>query len=319
MNSHCKTETTRTPSNFVGIDVSKHHLDIHMPGDIASRYDNTADGLDRFIGALHAALPTAHVVCEATGGYERRLVEALLNAGITVSVVQPGRVRHFALAEGLLAKTDRIDAALIARFAEKITPRPETAPLPDAVRLREMMEARKVIVDSITETRARLELATGYLAEELRQMLDELETRLARVERDLAEHTRTSEALKARSRRLQELKGVGPVLSGMLLAYVPELGVVSDKTLASLIGVAPHPRDSGAMKGYRRIRGGRSQVRHVLYMAAVAAARSNPILKNYYERMINRGKPAKVALVAVMRKMLCVLNKTIADPNFSLA
>lgn len=215
MNSHCKTETTRPQSAFIGIDVSKHHLDVAMPGGSATRCDNTPGGIDRLAGSLKASAPDAHVICESTGGYERHLVRRLLAVSIKVSVVQPGRVRHFALAEGLLAKTDRIDAAL--------------------------------------------------------------------------------------------------------LAYVPELGQVSDKTLASLVGVAPYPRDSGTMKGRRTIRGGRAQVRHILYMAAVCASRSNPVLKAFYARLREKGKPAKIALVAVMRKMLCVLNRLLADPNFCLA
>lgn len=319
MNSHCKIETTRTQSSYIGIDVSKKHLDIALPGGIASRYDHTPEGLERLATAIRDSHPHVQVVCEATGGYERDLVRAMFAAAIPVSVVQPGRVRHFALAEGLLAKTDAIDAALIARFGEKIAPRPETPPDPDAVRLREMLEARRIVLNTITENRSRLELAEGYLAAQLRQMLASLEASLSAIETDLAAHIRQSRLLRQASHRMQELKGVGPVLSGTLLAYVPELGHVSDKTLASLIGVAPHPRDSGLHKGRRSIKGGRPQVRHVLYMAAVTAARSNDVLKEFYQRLIARGKPAKVALVAVMRKILCVLNRLLADPNFSLA
>lgn len=312
-------ETTRTQSTFIGIDVSKRHLDICMPGGSTTRHENTPEAIERLADALRASSSDVQVFCEATGGYERTLVRTLIGADITVSVVQPGRVRHFALAEGLLAKTDRIDAALIARFGEKIGPRPEIAPDPDAVRLREMLEARRTVVDFITQTNARLELAEGFLATELKRTLKSLESQRNRIEEHIAKHTRTSETLITRSRRMQELKGVGPVLSATLMAYVPELGNVSDKTLASLVGVAPYPRDSGTVKGRRSIRGGRSQVRHVLYMAAVTAARSNPLLKAFYDRLREKGKPAKVALVAVMRKMLSVLNRLIADPNFSLA
>ncbi len=319
MNSHCKIDTTRTHSSYIGIDVSKKHLDVALPGGAAARYHRSPEGLALLATAIRTSHPHAHVVCEASGGYERDLVRAMFAAAIPVCVVQPGRVRHFALAEGLLAKTDAIDAALIARFGGKIQPRPETPPEPDAVRLREMLEARRIIVDTITENRSRLELAEGYLAEELKRMLSSLEARLEVIEADIAAHTRRSGLLKDRSRRLQELKGVGPVLSGTMLAYVPELGHVSDKTLASLVGVAPHPWESGLYKGRRRVKGGRAQVRRVLYMAAVAAARSNDILKAFYERLIAKGKPAKVALVAVMRKMLAVLNRLVADPNFSLA
>lgn len=319
MNSHCKTESTRTHPSYIGIDVSKRQLDIAMPDGISTRCDNTAADIRRLVRTISSSTPFPQVVCEATGGYERSLVRALFDAEIPVSVVQPGRVRHFALAEGLLAKTDRIDAALLARFGEKIGPRSELRPDPDAVRLREMLEARRVTVDSITETNARLELAEGYLAKELMGMLGGLERRLARIEGDIATHTRHSESLHARSSRMQELNGVGPVLSGTLLAYVPEIGKVSDKRIASLVGVAPYPHESGTMKGRRSIRGGRSQVRQVLYMAAVCAAHSNPVLKVFYDRLRQQGKPAKIALVAVMRKMLCVLNRLLADPTFSLA
>lgn len=319
MNSHYKTETTRTHLSYIGIDVSKQHLDVCMPEGSTPRCDNTPEGLERLVASFKSRAPDVHVICEATGGYERRLVRRLMEASIKVSVVQPRRVRHFALAEGLLAKTDRIDAALLSRFGEKIGPRPEIPADPDAVRLREMHEARRVILDGILENQRRLELAEGYLAVQLKEILAPLERQLERIEADIAEHTRTSESLHARSQRMQELKGVGPVLSGALLTYVPELGCISDKTLASLVGVAPYPRDSGTMRGRRAIRGGRAQVRHVLYMAAVCASRCNPILKDYYERLRNNGKPAKIALVAVMRKMLCVLNRLIADPHFSLA
>lgn len=312
-------ETTRTEIIHVGVDVSKHHLDVHIPGCPARRDPNTASGIAALIAALKAH-PHPRVICEASGGYERGLTLALLDAGTDVCVVQPGRVRHLALAEGLLAKTDRIDAELLSRFGRKLEPRCEVAPDPDAVRLREMLEMRRVLVDHITGTGNRLELARGYLREHLEVQLAGFKASLLGVEGDIANHLKNSAALSAKAKRLQQLKGAGPVLAATLLAYVPELGHVGDKTLASLIGVAPHPRDSGMTSRARRVRGGRAVVRHVLYMAAVAAARSNEVLKVFYRRMRQeKGKPAKLALVAVMRKMLCVLNRLIADPQFTLA
>lgn len=320
MNSHGKSETTRTEITHVGVDVSKHHLDVHIPGLPARRDQNTAGGIAALIDVLKT-LPCPRVICEATGGYERALAASVLDAGLEACIVQPSRVRHLALAEGLLAKTDRIDAALLSRFGEKLQPRSEIAADPDAVRLREMLEMRRVLVDLITTTTGnRLELAQGYLREHLEAQLAGFKTSLEEVERDIATHLKTSPDLSAKADRLQQLKGVGPVLAATLPAYVPELGKVGDKTLASLAGVAPHPRDSGQTSRRRRVRGGRAVVRHVLYMAAVSAARSNAVLKEFYQRLRQeKGKPAKLALVAVMRKMLGVLNRLVADPQFTLA
>ena len=251
---------------------------------------------------------------------ERRLAAELAGAGHAVAVVNPRQARDFARALGELAKTDRIDAVLLSRFGEKLQPRCEVAADPDAVRLREMLEMRRVLVDLITTTGNRLELARGYLREHLEAQLAGFKTSLEGVEGDIASHLGTSPELSAKAERLQQLKGVGPVLAATLLAYVPELGKVGDKTLASLVGVAPHPRDSGMTNRTRRVRGGRAVVRHVLYMAAVSAARSNQVLKVFYRRLRqDKGKPAKLALVAVMRKMLGVLNRLLADPQFSLA
>ncbi len=312
-------ETTRTEITHVGVDVSKHHLDVHIPGCPPRRDPNTAAGIAALVAAL-GTHPHPRVICEASGGYEGALGRALLDARIEVCVVQPGRVRHLALAEGLLAKTDRLDAELLSRFGRKLEPRCETAPDPDAVRLREMLETRRVLVDLVTATVNRLELARGYLREHLQAQLDGFKASLKSVGKDISAHLEGSAALSAKAARLQQLKGAGPVLAATLLAYVPEMGKVGDKTLASLIGVAPHPRDSGTKSGVRRVRGGRAAVRHVLYMAAVTAARSNQVLKDFYRRLREeKGKPAKLALVAVMRKMLCVLNRLIADPRFVLA
>lgn len=319
MNSHCKIETIRTAINHVGIDVSKLHLDVSIAGTKAMRLANTAAGLQQLQKRL-ARLAHPRVTCEATGGYEKRLVSFLLEAGIEVCVAAPGRVRYLAHAEGLLAKTDSIDAELIRRFAEKIDLPLQRQTDPAALRLRQMSDYRRMLSEDIVKTVNRLELAEGYLREQLEGLLAHLKSIKKRVEADIAAHLRTAEELAHKAARLQQLQGVGPVLATTLLAHVPELGQVSDKTLACLIGVAPHPKQSGNFKGKASIRGGRAHVRHVLYMAAVAAARSNPVLSAFYQRLRSQsGKTAKVALVAVMRKMLSVLNKLITQPNFSLA
>lgn len=319
MNSHSKPETTQPETTFIGIDVSKQQLDYSIAAAAPSRVSNTARGRAKLLNIIRSQ-PGAWVVCEATGGYEQPLVAALLQAGIQVSVVQPARVRHFALAEGLLAKTDGIDARLLARFAEKIRPRAELPAEPHAVLLREMLEARRVLVDQLAEITNRLEQANGYLAKTLKVQQRHLDKQLAKVVADIDAHIGENAELKRRAERLQQLKGVGPVLAATLMAYLPELGKLPDKTISSLVGVAPHPYDSGNTCRKRRIRGGRAVIRRVLYMAAVSAIRSNPILRAFYKRLREqKGKPAKLALVAVMRKMLSVLNRLIADPHFSLA
>lgn len=319
MNSHCKIETIQTETNHVGIDVSKQHLDVSIAGSKSQRLANTPAGLR----ALHqklGRLDHPRVTCEATGGYEKRLVASMLDAGIEVCVAAPGRVRYLAHAEGLLAKTDSIDAELIRRFAEKIPLPLQIKADPDACTLRQMSDYRRMLNDDIVKTGSRLELAEGYLREQLQSQLAHLEGLKKNVEADISAHIRATAVMAKKAARLQELKGVGPVLAATLLAHVPELGSVSDKTLACLVGVAPHPKQSGNFKGKASIRGGRANVRHVLYMAAVTASRSNPVLAAFYQRLRTQsGKTAKVALVAVMRKMLGVLNKLIAQPNFSLA
>jgi len=318
MNSYSKNESANPAVNFVGMDVSKAKLDSFVTGGKPRVDDNTSRGHAALIGHLRG-LQNPRVVCEASGGYERAAVAALLDAGIGVCVVPPGRVRHFALAEGLLAKTDRIDAELLARYGEKIRPPLELPADPAAVRLREMLDYRRIISDRRVATSAQLSLAKGYLREGLQAQLDGLKAALRQVNKDIAAHIKADPVLRDKAKRLRQLCGVGPMLAATLLAYLPELGLEGDKTLASLAGVAPHPADSGQYRGKRRIRGGRAVVRDVLYMAAVTASTHNPILAAFYQRLTKKGKPGKVALVAVMRKMLSVLNRLIADPQFSLA
>jgi transposase len=324
MNSHCKNEMTapeksNSETTYVGLDISKSRLD-SVVADGKPREDaNSPEGRCAFV--KHVALLTKpRVICEATGGYEKAIVGALMEAGIEVCVVQPGRVRHYALAEGLLAKNDRIDARLLARFGEKIQPRCEIRPEPSAQRLREMLEYRRILTDTIVETRNRLELATGYLRDGLQTQVDALEAAIKQVDSDIELHISSHPDLCSRAKRLRMLCGAGPVLAATLMAYLPELGRVDGKVIAALVGVAPHPYDSGNRSKKRKVTGGRDCVRHVLYMAAISAVRHNPILSAFYKRLKEqKGKPHKVAIVAVMRKMINVLNRLIADPEFSLA
>lgn len=318
MNSHHKTEIIQTQINHVGIDVSKLHLDVSIAEMKTKRFPNSSKGIEELVKKI-SGLPKPCITCESTGGYEMRLVNSLHEAAIPVAIASPGRVRYFAKAEGLIAKTDAIDAQLIRRFAEKITIHRHQKPSPQAQRLREMTDSRRFLCENITQIQNRLELAQGYKKEILLAQLTQAKELKEKVEKDIQNHLKEFEELGKKAARLQELKGVGPVLATTILAQLPEIGNVSDKTIACIVGVAPHPKQSGNYVGKSSIRGGRAAIRHVLYMGAVTAIRSNPILKAFYERLRQSGKSTKIAIVAVMRKMLCVLNKLVANPEFSLA
>lgn len=306
-----------TPTH-IGIDVSKARLDVHIPGHPHLQVANSTGGLEELFAAL-SGVESPHLVCESTAGYQKLLASTCLLRGVPVSVVQPARARHFALAAGILAKTDRIDAKLLSAYGATHKPPVLVTPEPEAVALRQMLEARRVLVELITDTNNRLELAEGFLRHTLLKLLRSTQRLLGQADARIASHVKASPVLASKAARLCELKGAGPVLAHTLLAFLPELGKLPDKTACCLAGVVPHPRDSGGNCGKRRIRGGRSEVRKVLYMAAVSAARSNPVLKTFYARLIKAGKPAKVAITAVMRKMISVLNKLLADPDFALA
>jgi len=304
--------------HYVGLDISKDQLDYSLSDTEEGKFPNTVADRAQFIKKLHA-LHTARVVCEASGGYEKVIVAELLAAGLEVCLVHPGRVRAFAHAEGLLAKTDRLDRCLLRRYGQKMAPRLAVPTDPVVATLRELLEHRRALTTQLSEVKGRLPLAGATL----RQLLDAqktfLEEQIAQVETMIEKHIDSDPGLHAKSERLQQIKGVGEVLSATMLAYVPELGKLESAQLVALIGVAPHPKESGASRAPRHVRGGRSQVRHVLYMAAVCAAWANPILAAFYQRLLAKGKPPKVCLVAVMRKMVCLMNRLIQDPNFVLA
>lgn len=306
------------PPDYVGVDISGAQLDYCLSDTQEGCLANDAAGRATLIGWLKK-LSRPRVVCEASGGYERMLVSELLEAGIEVCLVHPGRVRAFAYAEGLLAKTDRIDARLLRRFGERVQPRLRMPEDPAAAVLRELLDHRRALLEQVTVVDERLRLARPTLAKLLNKQKAFLDRQIKEVEKLIRRHIDDDPELRGKSERLQQVKGVGPVLASTLLAYVPELGKVEDNAVSALVGVAPHPRDSAKSKRPRHIRGGRPAVRHVLYMAAVAAARSNPILSAFYQRLKARGKPPMVCLVAVMRKMLCVLNRLLQKPELTLA
>lgn len=312
-----ETTTPAPEATYVGLDIAKDRLDYTVDGVRCDHVPNTVAGHEHLLDALRP-LRHVRVVCEATGGYERAIVAALLLAKIEVCVVNPGRVRAFALAEGLLAKTDRLDAQLLRRFGQRVQPRLHMPMDAAAVTLRELLDYRRQVSEQLVAVRNRLELAGPVLRPRLEGQMGFLQKELAESDRLIAEHIDHDDTLRRKAARLRELQGAGPVLTATLLAHVPELGEIESPQLSALIGVAPFAHDSGHSHRARHVRGGRAVVRHVLYMAAVTATRHNPVLAAFYARLVAAGKPKPVALVAVMRKMLHVLNRLLADPDFVL-
>ena len=253
---------------------------------------------------LHPSL----VVLEATGGLEAPLTGALAEAGLPVVVVNPRQVRDFAKATGKLAKTDAIDAHVLAHFADAVRPTPR--PLPDAQTqaIAALLARRRQMVAMLTAEKNRFRTANVVVREDILQHITWLKKRLSKLDTDLRETLRQSPIWREKDNLLQSVPGVGPVLSLTLLAQLPELGTLSRRQIAALVGVAPLNRDSGTLQGKRTVWGGRATVRTALYMGALVASRWNPVLRSFYHRLCAAGKPKKVALTACMRKMLTILN-----------
>jgi transposase len=297
----------------IGIDVSKDRLDAGVePGGEAWQATNDLPGISSLVERLLALQPTT-VILEATGGYELPLVGALLAAGLPVSVVNPRQVRDFARATGQLAKTDAIDARVLARFGEAV--RPELRVLPDTAtqELAALVARRRQLIEMLTAEKNRLRLAARAVHRDIQHHIRWLERRLSDLDGDLAEQVRSSPSWRERDDLLQSVPGIGPVSSVTLLAQLPELGRLNRKEIAALVGVAPLNRDSGSLRGRRTVWGGRAHVRAALYMATLTATRHNPVIRSFYTRLLAAGKPKKVALVACMRRLLTVLNAISRD------
>ncbi|WP_408895628.1 IS110 family RNA-guided transposase [Rhodovastum atsumiense] len=299
---------------FVGIDVAKKHLDVHvLPAATSFRVDRDGAGLDDLRDRLQGLSP-ALIILEATGGYEKVVLATLAGAGLPVLAVNPRQIRDFARACGRLAKTDQLDAAVIARFAERI--RPELRPLPDAATqmLGEIAARRRQIIDMISAESMRLKQATARkLQRGINAHLAWLQQELTDIDTDLDSAIRESDVWSRNEALLDSVPGVGKTTARTLLAELPELGTLDRRHISALAGLAPFNHDSGTHRGKRSIRGGRTVVRSALFMAAWVATRRNPILKSVYERLIAAGKAHMVALVACMRKLLTILNAIIRD------
>jgi transposase len=292
---------------FVGIDVSKAQLDVAIrPTGKRESVSNDKAAIKALVKRLGKVGP-AWIVLEASGGFERQVMHALVCAELPAVVVNPRQVRDFAKATGQLAKTDRIDAEVLARFGEAVRP------LPDAVtvELRALTTRRRQITEMIVAERSRLAMASKAVTKRINAHIRWLESELEEVDKDLDRSIRHSPIWKQNEDLLRSVPGIGPVTSRVLLAELPELGKLNRKQIAALVGVAPFNRDSGTLKGRRSIWGGRASVRAALYMAAWVAARRNSVIRKFYTRLLTAGKERKVALVACMHKLLTILNSMI--------
>jgi transposase len=293
---------------YVGIDVSKERLDVAvLPSDQEWSIPNEERGINKLQRRLQTLKP-ALVVLEATGGLELAVTGALGAAQLPIAVVNPRQVRDFARATGQLAKTDRLDARVIARFGEAVKPSPRALPGPEAQALAAMLTRRRQVVAMITAEKNRLHSARPSVRKEISRHIDWLERSQAKLDSDLGDTLRDSPLWRERDNLLRSVPGVGPVLSLTLLVELPELGALNRRQIASLVGVAPLNRDSGTLRGHRTVWGGRARVRAALYMATLTATRFNPIIKSFYQRLCAAGKTKKVALTACMRKLLVILN-----------
>lgn len=301
-----------------GIDVSKDELELAFHGQKRTqRFANDEAGIADLTEAVRANAPH-RLALEATGGYERAVVAALHAADLPVSVCNAKRVRDFGRAIGQLAKTDRIDALILARFAHDVAPSCDPKPDKNREKRAELVKRRRQLLKMRSAEAKRLkQTAEPEMAQDIREMIESLNEKIARVEQQLDQATAQDENAQKQSQTLQSVKGVGHQLARSLINELPELGQCSRQRIAALVGVAPFNCDSGQMRGKRAIRGGRGEVRAVLYMATLAARRCNPVIKAHFEHLISQGKEFKVAMTACMRKLLTHLNSLVAEPEDS--
>lgn len=300
---------SQPPQQWVGIDVSKAHLDVYLhPQSDQWRSPNSPTGIAQILQAL-AAHSIALVVLEATGGMEQAIAQALAQAGIAVVVSNPRRVRDFARALGKLAKTDAIDAQVLARFGEAVQPQVRALASEMAQQLQDLVVRRQQLVEMKSAERNRKSSARSAKSrEQIERHIDWLGEEIKRLDEQIQAQLNQSQQWQEQQQLLESVPGVGAVTSSTLIGLLPELGQLSRKQIASLVGVAPVNCDSGQMRGKRFVMGGRSSVRGALFMAALVATRYNPVIQAFYGRLLAQGKPKKLALVACMRKLLVILN-----------
>lgn len=303
---------------YAGLDVAKLSLQLHLDGRFF-HLANDAKGHAQLLKRLRP-LANVHIVCEATGGYEQPVVRALQAADIPVSIVEAGRVRYFARAQGQRAKTDPIDAAVLTQYGHTFDPRVTPPASPQQQRLADLSQRRRQLIHTLTvETNRAGHHADPLCQRQSRQLRRLLEKQIEQCDQAITQLIAADESLAQKAKRLDAIPGVGPVVAAIVLAEMPELGTLNRQTAAALAGVAPYNRDSGTQNGIRRISGGRRPVRCALYMATLSAIRHDRILKQFYQRLRTAGKKPLVAITACMRKLVILMNYLLKNPNFSLA
>ena len=303
---------------YVGLDIAKLSLALDLAGK-AYTLENQAKGHAQLLKLLRP-YPQVHVVCEATGGYEQPVVRCLQAAGVSVSIIEAGRVRHFARAQGQRAKTDPIDAAVLSAYGQACQPVASTPPSAQQQQLADLTQRRRQLVQLLTQERNHLEHYTDrFRLRQAKQLCRLLEQQIDECEQAVTGLINHDPALKHKAERLQAIPGVGPVVASTVLAEMPELGKLTPQTAAALAGVAPYNQDSGNQQGFRSIGGGRRAVRCALYMAALSAVRHDRILKAFFQKLLTAGKKRKVALTACMRKLVILMNRLLKNDQFQLA
>ena len=298
---------------YVGIDVSKDRLDVAVLGERQEKQvSNTQKGIAELVQWMLELQPEL-IVVEATGGYQRAVVEALFHAGLCVAVVNPARARQFARASGLLAKTDKLDAQVLAVFGERMQPKPYTGKSEAEKHLGALLVRRKQVEEMLKAEQNRLRTTSPSLKSSVEQVILCLKEQKKRLDEQIQQFLQEQQAWQEQTEILGSAPGVGPVTTATLLAELPELGKMDRKRIAALVGVAPMNYDSGKKRGYRKTKGGRTYVRSVLYMSTLVATRYNPLIRAQYQHLLKRGKEKKVALTACMRKFLTILNAMIRD------
>jgi len=298
---------------YVGIDVSKDKLDVAVLGEEQEyQVDHTETGILELVSRMRALEPEL-IVVEATGGYQRLVVDLLFRSGLAVAVVNPSRVRQFARACGLLAKTDRLDAQVLAVFGQRVQPRRYEGISAKERELSGMLVRRRQLEEMLKAEKNRLRTMQPGLQGSVKRIIAVLQNEKKVMDEQIEQFIQEQDEWQADAAILSSAPGVGPVTAATLLADLPELGRLDGKKIAALVGVAPMNHDSGRKRGYRKTKGGRADVRSVLYMATLVACRYNPVIKAQYENLLKRGKEKKVAITACMRKFLVILNAMMRD------
>lgn len=310
-----------TAVTYLGLDIAKLTLELSpLQGSKTHSFTNDSKGHQRLLAHLNALPGSLHIVCEATGGYEHQLLNVLFESRFTVSLVNPRKVRDFARAKGILAKTDRIDALVLASYGRLLNPPPTPAKSADQQRLTQLVTRRQELISLIGQEQNRLEHHHDpFVIKEAKRLLNSLKRHIERIERELATLQQGSLSIASRVERLSSIQGIAQRTSWILLAALPELGTLDRGQAAALAGLAPYNHDSGPMRGKRHIAHGRPLARRALYMAALVASRHNPILSPAYKHLRQAGKPPKVALTALMRRLVELANQILKNPKLKLA